>query len=349
MALSESPDTTGASPQRFKTRPTSIVVQKFKEHLEKTNHPESFPGIYCGTLPKTEKFEILHEFHLKQEKRADQDMAYCPYCNRTNQYLKGSLIYLPDLQRIAAIGNECADKTQLGDARNRVQEERVRRFMEDFLLRELPRLSDLKLKIMRLLPEAEEAHRTAKQLRSFMNPQLKLLRRLKQYDFKLMVEEQIDQATRSLISTSGASGRAFRTRSVGQLEGLQATRERFQPQNSLSESLDLLSLIPSANDEEEALEEIVKMNELEMKFVYEKYNKAIKIISRARVDIDEFWHFFKDQNIYNINIWASFLNQQDTFTISIGKENDGRRILKKRQHGYTTTMQVSVTHLRYAA
>jgi hypothetical protein len=51
-------------PRLFKTRPGQDLIDQFLAHLRETAQPETFPGVYCGAIEKTEPFLILKPFDI---------------------------------------------------------------------------------------------------------------------------------------------------------------------------------------------------------------------------------------------------------------------------------------------
>src|SRR5258708_3269815 len=81
----------------FRTPPGQYLVEEFLAHIRQTGQPETFPGLHPGPIAKTEPFLLLRPFEIHRRKRPKGNLAPCPMC-QPNKYLRGSLIYLPDLE-----------------------------------------------------------------------------------------------------------------------------------------------------------------------------------------------------------------------------------------------------------
>jgi hypothetical protein len=80
-----------------------------KQHLRKTSHPESFPGLVCTRPLKNVGFDKIFEFDLKPELRPDREGAHCPICSPDHpKFLRGALAWFPSEQCYRFIGRDCA-------------------------------------------------------------------------------------------------------------------------------------------------------------------------------------------------------------------------------------------------
>lgn len=150
--------------RRFPERPGSYLVDPFLRHIRRTGQPETFEGIHPGPLPKDSPFQKLTPFKIKATTRQDGQYAPCPMCT-PDKFLSGFLIWLPELQAIAAIGHCCAGKDVLAAA-DREYEARTRRDREDdYLLAVLPCIPQRLSALATMEPAAKEALRLYREIR----------------------------------------------------------------------------------------------------------------------------------------------------------------------------------------
>lgn len=300
------------SHRRFSSRPTKLVVEQFKEHLAKTNHPESFEGIYLDRIAPDQPFVILHEFELKQERREAGDMAFCPMCFRRDQYLQGRLVFLPSLEAIAAIGEDCAEKGTAQKAKELRKFETQRTVEEDFLIENLGSVSGLITRALELVPRAKEAQGVFRKLRSKATRFVGSLRRLRREDFNLVVYEDTsanDPYRDPLFANP------IRRVHFGTLNGSIAVKADWRPVDELNASLRILNVLPQTSDEEETFEQICNMSDQERHWAYAQLRQEVRRLSKIEDQIEEFKGFFDADNLERIAKWASHKSQPDKFLL----------------------------------
>src|SRR5687767_14873007 len=111
--------------RRFSTRPTNLFIEEVRDHTRRTQQPETFPGLHPGPLPRTAQFIKLARIEVDRMKRPALDQVPCPMC-QPNKFLKGFLVYFPELEAAAVIGHCCAVK-EAREAADREYAQRSRR------------------------------------------------------------------------------------------------------------------------------------------------------------------------------------------------------------------------------
>ena len=151
--------------RRFKERPTLIFINETRDLILQTGLPELIPELYHAPISKTEPYQKLCSFRIKDGKRPEGDYAPCPMCT-PNRYLDGILAYFPRLQAVAAIGHCCADAQTRATADLESDRREAKDYQETLLLNELP-IVHAKIAVARAAkPIAQEARRIYRQFRS---------------------------------------------------------------------------------------------------------------------------------------------------------------------------------------
>lgn len=159
---------------KFSQRPSPEMVKNFMRHIEVTGRPETFNGTFKDRINKNERFEIVKKFTIDQSKRGDDTLADCPMC-RSNQYLKGLLVWFPEKQFIAAIGHCCANKENQAEAKREFEHKEQVKFEEDYLEAHIPLVPQYICAIESLLPAARAATLLYKEFRRADNDIWKVL------------------------------------------------------------------------------------------------------------------------------------------------------------------------------
>jgi hypothetical protein len=174
----------------FRTPPGNYLIEEFLAHIRRTGQPETFPGLHRGPIAKTEPFLLLKKFEVDRRKRPGGDLAPCPMC-QPNKYLRGSLIFLPDLRAVAAIGHCCADKENLAIADRKYRERIARDSEDDYLIAHIPLIPAYLSVVERVRPAAREAERIYRSFRNAGAPFQRPLRLVKKVGGLLALDEQI--------------------------------------------------------------------------------------------------------------------------------------------------------------
>ncbi|MGY3695401.1 hypothetical protein HAP41_0000006110 [Bradyrhizobium barranii subsp. apii] len=100
----------------FKDRRSGIWIEETVAQITETGQPELIESLYRNSIPKDAKFRKLWQLiTVNGTRRPDGDLCPCPMC-APNRFLTGTLVWFPDLQCCAFIGNCCADADVLAEA-----------------------------------------------------------------------------------------------------------------------------------------------------------------------------------------------------------------------------------------
>ncbi|MGM4991282.1 hypothetical protein [Tardiphaga sp. 841_E9_N1_2] len=165
----------------FRDRPSGIWIDETVTRIKETAQPELIDSLFRNQISKHSRFNVLrHLITVDGKKRPEGDSCPCPMCT-PNRFLTGSLVWFPDLQCCAFIGNCCADDDVLAEAQKEWKRREKKRFEEDYLLDALP-LVGQKLEILEMLkPIAHDAVRTYRRVRNTLPQVHEQLRRMKQH------------------------------------------------------------------------------------------------------------------------------------------------------------------------
>ncbi|WP_338830691.1 hypothetical protein [Bradyrhizobium sp. 27S5] len=201
----------------FKDRPSGIWIEETVAQITETGQPELIESLYRNSIPKDAKFRKLRQLiTVNGTRRPDGDLCPCPMC-APNRFLTGTLVWFPDLQCCAFIGNCCADADVLAEADRVWKFEEKRKFEEDYLLANLPLVAPKLAILEKLKPVALEATRAYRKFRTSLPQVHELLRRMKhQHGDQLTLTEIIrNESTEDesdYYGPAGSKGEA-RTRS----------------------------------------------------------------------------------------------------------------------------------------
>jgi len=167
--------------------------------IKETAQPELIESLYRNHIPKDARFRVLkHLITVEGTKRPEGDHCPCPMCT-PNRFLTGSLVWFPDLQFCAFIGNCCANDDVLAEAEKERKWRERRDEEETYLLAALP-LVGPKLTVLESLKSvALEATRSYRKIRAGVPLIHDQLRKIKQeYGGQLTLTEIIrDEAKRT--------------------------------------------------------------------------------------------------------------------------------------------------------
>ena len=218
----------------FRTPPGQYLVEEFLAHIRQSGQSETFPGLHPGPIAKTEPFLLLRPFEIDRRKRPEGDLAPCPMC-QPNKYLRGSLIYLPDLKAIAAIGHCCADKDNIVAASREYRERTTRDVEHDYLLAHIPLIPAQLSVLQQVRPAARAAERIYRDFRRAGRPFQRPLPLVKKSGGLLALEEQMQ------TQAEAAGPAAFRSRvniqkiEFGFLRGMIALTSDYNPVRELDQ------------------------------------------------------------------------------------------------------------------
>jgi hypothetical protein len=334
----------------FKDRPTRFFLDEFRDHIRKTNQPEIFAGLHRGPISKSARFQKLLEFTVDQQKRPQKDKVPCPMC-QPNKFLNGWLIYLPDLQAVAAIGHCCADQENLAAADRRYKDERLRDYEEDYLLANLPFVEARLATLLQVRLAAEEARRIYLHFRGKGSEFQKALRKVKEHSGLLTITEEIAGEI-AAYGPSGlrSSGSTRQTRDIvcGRLEGSTALIAEYNPVKELDLISNWLNGLRCEPTTEAALNWIIGLSAKERHSATVLLKEADDRFANFQKRIRDFCAFFDRDNIARIDTWGSHPQSPYQFRASIGDDR-GRRICSFERMGTAFRVVLNPVLWRYEA
>jgi hypothetical protein len=303
----------------FKDRPLGIWVDETVERIKETAQPELIESLYRNhDIPKGARFRTLrHLIAVTGTKRPKGDSCPCPMCT-PNRFLTGSLVWFPELQFCAFIGNCCANDDVLAEAEKERKWRERRDDEETYLLAVLP-LVGQKLTVLESLKSvALEATRSYRKIRNGVPLVHDQLRKIKQeYGGQLTLTEIIrDEAKENddYFGPAGFKGRgkdAVETRdhTFGSFTGHIAVIKDYNPIKELETMHRKLMAIAVHGSEAEALESIVKMTEKERHAAVVILRDVEESIQKFRMRLYDLASFYTRENAQNFDaFFTSELN-----------------------------------------
>jgi hypothetical protein len=302
----------------FKDRPTGIWIDETVQRIKDTAEPEGIVSLFRNQIPKDAKFRTLkHLITIDGKKRPKGDNAPCPMCT-PNRFLTGSLVWFPDLQFCAFIGNCCANDDVLAEA-EKERKWRERRDEEETYLLAALRLVGPKLAVLEGLKSvALEATRSYRKIRTGVPLVHDQLRKIKQeYGGQLTLTEMMrDEANENedYFGPSGYKGRgkdAVETRdhTFGSFTGHIAVIKDYNPLKELETMQRKLTAIAVHDSEYESMESIVNMTEKERHAAVVMLSDVDESIERFRARLMDLASFYTRQNAMIFNgFFTSELN-----------------------------------------
>lgn len=226
-----------------------------------------------------------------------------------NRFLKGFLVWLPQLQVASVIGHCCADHADDAEREFKAREKLNRQ--EDFLLASLPLLRGKHQILLSLRGAADDAWLLYRSFRAKTPGVQQQLRQIKDHsNAVLRLTETITDANGLEVKGYGPAG--YRRGDVlsrdvefGQLRGTTATISNYRPVVELQDALRAATGFEFDGDESAALDLIAGMSLQErgaaVKIVQLVDGYYEKFISRLR-DFADFW---STDNIKNLNAFGS--------------------------------------------
>jgi hypothetical protein len=302
----------------FKDRPTGIWIDETVARIKETAQPEGIESLYRNHIPKSARFRTLkHLITIDGGKRPDGDNAPCPMCT-PNRFLTGSLVWFPDLQFSAFIGNCCANDDVLAEAEKERKWRERRDDEESYLLAALP-LVGPKLEVLENLKSmALEATRSYRKIRTGVPLVHDQLRRMKQeYGGQLTLTQIIrDEATENddYFGPAGMKGRgkdAVETRdhTFGSFSGHIAVIKDYNPVKELETMNRKLLAIAVHGSEADAMNFIITMTEKERHVAVVILRDVEESIQKFRMRLFDLASFYTSANAENFNaFFTSELN-----------------------------------------
>jgi hypothetical protein len=300
----------------FKDRPTGIWIDETAQRIKQTAEPEGIESLFRNQISKDAKFRtLMHLITIDGKNRPKGDNAPCPMCT-PNRFLTGSLVWFPDLQFCAFIGNCCANDDVLAEAEKERKWRERRDDEETYLLAALPLVGPKLTVLDSLKPVALEAVRSYRKIRTGVPLVHDQLRKIKQeYGGQLTLTQIIrDESNENddYFGPAGLKGRgkdAIETRdhTFGSFTGHIAVIKDYNPVKELETMNRKLLAIAAHGSEAEALNFIVKMTERERHVAVIILRDVEESIHKFRTRLKDLASFYTRENAENFN--AFFTNE----------------------------------------
>lgn len=266
-----STDTKSLPWRPFNDRPTGIWIDETVERIKETAQPELIESLYRNPIPKDSKFRVLkHLITVNGTKRPNGDNCPCPMCT-PNRFLTGSLVWFPDLQCCAFIGNCCANDDVLAEAEKERKWREKRDSEEGYLLEVLPLVGPKLMVLETLKPVASDAMKSYRKMRNTLPQVHEQLRKMKQHHggeltLTEIIRDQSEENQDDYHGPAGFKGRgkdAVETRDVtfGTFSGHIAVHKDYNPTKELEDIHRSLTSVASDSYGQDALDFIVGMTE----------------------------------------------------------------------------------------
>jgi hypothetical protein len=294
----------------FNDRPTGIWIDETVARIKQTAQPELIESLQRNRIPKDAKFRVLrHLITVDGTKRPESDSCPCPMCT-PNRFLTGSLVWFPELQYCAFIGNCCANDNVLAEAEKEWKWRQRRDNEEDYLLAALPLVGQKLETLDNLKPVALEAMRAYRKFRNSLPVVHEQLRKIKQqYGGQLTLTEIIrdeSQENEDYFGPAGFKGRGkdgveTRDHTFGSFSGHIAVVRDFNPGKELDHIHRMLTSVAANSYGQDPLEFICSMTEKQrhaaVVILRDVEASTIKLRSRLK----DLASFYSRENAENLN------------------------------------------------
>lgn len=296
----------------FNDRPSGIWIDETVERIKETAQPELIESLYRNPIPKDARFRVLkHLITVNGTKRPKGDNCPCPMCT-PNRFLTGSLVWFPDLQFCAFIGNCCANDDVLAEAEKERKWREKRDSEESYLLGALPLVGPKLMVLETLKPIAFEAVRSYRKIRNTLPQVHEQLRRMKQHHggeltLTEIIRDQSEEKQDDYHGPAGFKGRgkdAVESRDVtfGTFSGHVAVHKDYNPTKELEDIYRALTSVASDSYGQDALDFIVSMSEAQR-------HAAVVILRDAEAKIIRFKDRLQDLALFFTRTNADKLNR----------------------------------------
>ncbi|MFQ3456941.1 hypothetical protein PMN64_27025 [Bradyrhizobium sp. UFLA01-814] len=295
----------------FADRPTGIWIDETVERIKQTAQPELIESLYRNQIPKNARFRVLkHLITVDGTKRPEGDNCPCPMCT-PNRFLTGSLVWFPDLQFCAFIGNCCANDDVLAEAEKERKWREKRDSEESYLLEALPLVGPKLVIVESLKPVAFEAVRAYRKIRNTLPQVHEQLRKMKQHHGGQLTLTEIirdeSQENDDYYGPAGFKGRGkdgieSRDHTFGTFSGHIAVHRDYNPTKELEDIHRSLVSVASDSYGQDALNFIVGMSE-------KQRHAAVVILRDAEAKIVRFKDRLQDLALFYTRTNAEKFNQ----------------------------------------
>lgn len=313
--------------RQFKDWPTEIFISEALLHLKETGEPETFEAFFRNAIPRDAKFRIIRDIEIDQRKRPGGDYAPCPMCT-TNKFLRGSLVYLPEMQCVAVIGNCCADKDTAAEAAREYRARSQQTYQETLLLDRLPQVAAQLERLKGFRDAARDATALYRRFRRHagrIQVQLRTVR--KNHAGQLVLSEIIhsaeDEEESDYFGPAGFKGRGqsetqSREHNFGTMDGGIITINNYDPTAELEFAIRQLESLGETPSEEDIIEFICGLD-------IPKRRAAVAILEAAEKGTRKFLHrlgdflsFFTPTNAHRLDAYGRSPHNAVPFEVEYG-------------------------------
>ncbi|MCS3451536.1 MULTISPECIES: hypothetical protein [Bradyrhizobium] len=289
----------------FKDRPSGVWIDETVARIKETAQPELIESLYRNQIPKDARFRVLrHLITIDGTKRPEADHCPCPMCT-PNRFLTGSLVWFPDLQFCAFIGNCCANDDVQAEAEKERKWREKRDSEEDYLLAMLPLVAPKVTVLDSLKPIALEAVRAYRKIRNTLPQVHETLRRMKQHHGGELTlteiirdesEENDDYYGPAGFKGRGKDGVETRDVTFGTFSGHIAVHKDYNPPKELETiHRKLMSVAANAYDQD-ALDFICGMTEAQRHAAVVILRDVEESIVKFKARLLDLTYFYTRQN-----------------------------------------------------
>jgi hypothetical protein len=196
--------------------PSTILQDQWMKFIAETGQPELIQELNHGPIPKDANYKILKRVYIDRKKRPNRDMVACLMCYAKNKFLRGSLVFIYDMNISAVIGRCCANNVDM--AEREYNADRLLYWQEDYLIDALPYVTEKIETVNQLRPFAEELQRIHRKIRRDASSFHGTLRSLKDRNNALSLSLRMSRGLLTMITL---------VRPVSPAPGLSGERERY--------------------------------------------------------------------------------------------------------------------------
>jgi len=300
----------------------------FIEHIKQTSQPETFPGLYWGSLLKDEPFEIIHTFAIDRKKRPEGDYIPCPMCQRREKFLEGSFVFIFKRQCIAIIGHDCASSEVKHAAFSKRKRDEERRQHEDFLMARLMHVPGMLQKLQDLMPIASEIEGIFNSFKTGAPTIQKALRQVRRSGGDYILTELVDNE--AALLNPRLPKKIARDSHFGSLRGEALGASKCKFVTDLRRYEQWLLPFDGCDAEEKALEATIGLlDRQEAAKAVQYIGEATRRIEGMTLEMATVLGFFSGKHIEELGAWARHHLQPMPFDVERRVRSDGTAVIVK--------------------
>lgn len=295
--------------------------------------PEDYSNLDFGPISKKAKFEIIEHFEVSKKSRYGRELLPCAMCSR-NKFLRGALIWIPERESIAIIGNCCADPANQAKADINYNKRKAKDFAEAYLLENIPSVRSRMWAIGPVEQVALGQEKLHKALRRNYPVLLKELGAAKRENCEMYRFEDI-RASSSVAEFTKGGLRTART-SFGRFQGKTAVLSSYRPSQKINIIKNRLRPFVQFSDEPAALDYILQLGYNKLIEDEKHLSEATKMYTDICEKMNDFTLFFSQKNIQLLNRWKG--SDGNSFEIKLSSD---RSRMSGSDGGGVSSMQIS--------